>query len=125
MRRRSFLAGLVTIAASPLAAEAQQAGTPVIGFLSSASLSISTAFVTAFRQGLSETGYVEGQNLAIEYRWADGKYDQLQGLATDLVNRRVAAIAAGGPPAALAGRAAMRRASQYSPLRSGRSDWSS
>lgn len=74
----------------------------MIGFLSSVSLSISTAYVAAFRQGLSESGYVEGQNLAIEYRWADGRSDRLPGLATELANRKVAAITAGGPPAALA-----------------------
>jgi putative ABC transport system substrate-binding protein len=107
MARRAFIATVTaTILAAPLVGAAQQGTTPVIGFLSSVSLSVSEAFVTAFRQGLSETGYVEGQNVAIEYRWADGQYDRLPMQATDLLNRRVAAIAAAGPPAALAAKSA-------------------
>src|SRR5207253_2167384 len=75
----------------------------VIGFLSSRSAGTLAASLAAFRQGLSETGYVEGQNLAIEYRWAEGSYDRLPALAADLVGRKVALIvAAGGPTPALA-----------------------
>ena len=87
---------------APLAAEGQSTGTVVVGFLSSGSQAIAKDFVMAFRQGLNETGFIDGQSVHVEYRWADGHYDRLPSLATDLVNRGAAVIAAGAPPAALA-----------------------
>jgi putative ABC transport system substrate-binding protein len=106
MRRREFIAGLAGATTWPLAANAQPA-TPVVGFLSSRSRDQSGTLMTGFHEGLKEVGYVEGQNLAIEYRWAEGHYDQLPSLASDLVRRRVAVIAvAGGDASALAAKAA-------------------
>jgi putative ABC transport system substrate-binding protein len=86
----------------PFAAYAQQKTMPVIGLLGSPSPGPAAANVAAFRQGLSETGYVEGQNLAVEYRWAEGRYERLPGLAADLVGRKVVVIAAFGSPSARA-----------------------
>jgi putative ABC transport system substrate-binding protein len=101
--RREFLIGLGAATLWPLAGRAQQTRVPVIGFLGSTSPGPYASNVAAFRQGLAETGYVEGQNVAIEYRWAEGNYDRLPELAADLVGRKVDLIAAsGGNVAALA-----------------------
>jgi putative ABC transport system substrate-binding protein len=105
MRRRQFIAGLGSAAAWPVVALAQQPSMPVIGYLSPQSAGEDYTFIVPFLQGLKETGYVEGQNVAVEYRWAENEYDRLPALAADL-SRRVAVIVVSGTPAALAAKAA-------------------
>jgi putative ABC transport system substrate-binding protein len=107
MRRRDFVRLIgAAVVMRPLAARAQQSNVPVIGFLGPGSAQSDAYRVTAFRQGLNETGLVEGQNFTIEYRWAEGQYDRLPALAIELVHRKVAVLATSSTPAALAAKAA-------------------
>ena len=107
MNRREFIAGVAGAAAWPVVARAQQAGVPVIGLLSVQTAELDYKDVTVpFLQGLKETGYVESQNVAVEYRYAENQFDRLPALAADLVRRRVAVIVAGGIEAALSAKAA-------------------
>jgi putative ABC transport system substrate-binding protein len=103
VRRRAFIALAGATAAWPLAARAQQPAMPVVGFLGAPSAAPYARYVAAVHQGLKEVGYIEHQNVAMEYRWADGQYDRLPALAADLVSRRVAVIVPiGGAPATVA-----------------------
>jgi putative ABC transport system substrate-binding protein len=105
--RRELLAALGGAVAWPLAARAQQAAMPVVGFINGGSADASAPFVAAFREGLNDTGFVDGQNVSVEYHWLEGKYDQLPKLMSDLVRRRVALITTpASGPAALAAKAA-------------------
>jgi putative tryptophan/tyrosine transport system substrate-binding protein len=98
MRRREFTLGLAGVATQwPLGGRAQQPGRPVIGFLQGRSAETAVGLVAAFKQGLRELGFVEGQNVDIEFRYANGQYDKMAGLTAELVNRRVNVIAAGYP----------------------------
>src|ERR1700730_7546488 len=106
MRRRELLLVLGGALTAAPTLHAQQKATPVIGFLGNASPGPFAPFVAAFHQGLSETGYVEGQNVATEYRWAEGRYDRLPALAADLVGRKVDVIATSADASALAAKAA-------------------
>jgi ABC-type uncharacterized transport system substrate-binding protein len=108
MRRREFIAFVCgTAAAWPLAARAQQSTMPVIGFLNSASPEPWANFVSSFRAGLKQIGYIEGQNVTIEFRWAEGHYDRLPGMAADLVRHKVAVlVSTGGSPSVMAAKTA-------------------
>jgi putative ABC transport system substrate-binding protein len=111
MRRREFIGVLGGVSAAPtmlwpLATWSQQPRLPVIGFLNSGSPGAFGHFVSAFRQGLGDAGYVEHRNVGIEYRWAEGQVDRLPALASELVRAQVAVICAGSPPAALTAKAA-------------------
>jgi putative tryptophan/tyrosine transport system substrate-binding protein len=108
MRRREFIMGLGSAATWPIAARAQQSPMPVIGYLEAGSRETTREDVSAVRRGLSDTGYVEGRNLGIEYRWAEDHLERLPALADDLVRRQVAAIVVTTTPAVLAAKAATK-----------------
>ena len=102
MKRREFIAGLVGAAAWPFAARAQQAGVPVVGLLRSSSAAPLARIVEAFREGLSDNGFVEGHNVIVEQRWADNKLERLPDLAADLLRRKVAVLVCNGPAVGVA-----------------------
>ena len=107
MRRREFIAAVGAAVVWPLAARGEQSALPVVGFINAGSADGSARYAAAFRKGLNETGYVEGQNVTVEYHWLEGHYDRLPALLADLVRRQVAAIATpASAPAALAAKAA-------------------
>src|SRR5262245_62454688 len=110
MRRRAFITLIGGAAAGwPLAATAQQPGWPIIGFLGSSSSGADNAFIEHLRRGLGDAGFVEGHNLVVEYRWAEGRYDRLPALAAELVRRPVAVLVAGGITAAVATKVATEK----------------
>jgi putative ABC transport system substrate-binding protein len=124
MNRREFIIMLGGTAAGwPLAAGAQQPALPVIGFVNSSSPDLYVPFVRAWRQGLGETGYAEGRNVAIEYRWAMGHYDRVPALIAELLHRPVAVLAATSGPVAFAAKAANTAFPSSSPGPSTRSNW--
>jgi putative tryptophan/tyrosine transport system substrate-binding protein len=106
MRRRDFISFVGSAIAWPLVARAQQPAMPVVGLIIAGSLEASATVAATFRKGLNETGYVEGQNVTVEYHWLEGQYDQMSALVADLVRRRVAVIATPSTPPALAAKAA-------------------
>jgi putative ABC transport system substrate-binding protein len=108
IRRRTFIAGLGAAAAWPFAVRAQKTAVPIIGFLGAQTPELFASRLRAFRQGLSEAGYVEGGNLAVEYRWAEGQDSQLPALVTDLIGRQVALIATSSTSSAVTARAATK-----------------
>jgi putative tryptophan/tyrosine transport system substrate-binding protein len=113
MRRREFIAGLGSAAAWPVAARAQRPKMPVVGYLSGRSRADSVEILADFHRGLAETGFVEGRNVTIEYRWLEGHYDRIQEMVADLVRRRVAVIAV---PNTTASVLAAKAASQTIPV---------
>jgi putative ABC transport system substrate-binding protein len=106
MKRRDFIAGVAGAVAWPLAAHAQQPKLPVVGFVAGSTADASAGLAAAFRKGLGETGYVEGQNVTVEYHWQEGQFDRVPALMADLVRRRVAVIATAGGTLAIAAKAA-------------------
>jgi len=114
IRRREFIGTLGATAAWPLAARAQQPAMPVIGFLNGQSPGEYAPFLTAFHRGLAEEGFLDGRNVAVEYRWAEGHNDRLPALAADLVSHRVTGIAATGATAAVVAAMRQRRFRLYS-----------